>query len=153
MEVVMVVVGQGGMHRDTAHRLIDQDRHDEDSATYVSSISIESMGLGGSMPRPEGRDLCLRSIKASGGAANKNTNSLAFWIDKSKELLQINFLLIKLSIHSFFYRLTCSIFCPTNHLKSNNYTFTTINDKEKHHIHTLITFKQPSLGISALKMA
>lgn len=32
---------------------------EEDSATYVSSISTASMGLGGSMPRPEGGDARL----------------------------------------------------------------------------------------------
>lgn len=51
--------GLGGFtQRGTAPKLIDYNRHDEDSVTYVSSISIASMGLGGSMPRPEGRDLC-----------------------------------------------------------------------------------------------
>ena len=50
------VRGGGDNLRGSAHRLIDCNRRDGDSSTYVSSTSTASMGLGGSMPRPEEKE-------------------------------------------------------------------------------------------------
>lgn len=63
-----------------ASRLIDQNRHGENSSTYVSSRSTASIGLGGSMPRPEVRfvtQIDIRSIRSERNilVAKLNTNN------------------------------------------------------------------------------
>lgn len=50
------VKGQKG--KETHCSKADNNSQKEDSLTYVSSTSMTSSGLGRSMPRPEGRDMC-----------------------------------------------------------------------------------------------
>lgn len=50
------VKGQKG--KETHCSKADNNSQKEDSLTYVSSTSMASSGLGRSMPRPEGRDMC-----------------------------------------------------------------------------------------------